>query len=66
MSNFDFSGVTDITSRYAKLLQFNRDIEKVTVYVKDQAAKDFVLNHVIEYYWPEDYYQFQESDVVIK
>ena len=66
MSNFDFSGVTDMTSSYARLLQLPNFLEKVTVYVKDQAAKDFVLNHVIEYNWPEEYYQFQDGDVVIK
>jgi hypothetical protein len=66
MSNFDFSGVTDITGSYARLLQFDSNIEKVTVYVKDQAAKDFVENHVIIYSYPQFYYQFQDGDVVIK
>ena len=66
ISNFDFSGVTDITGRYSRLLEFQPDVEKVTVYVKDQAAKDFVENHVIIYSYPEFYYQFQDGDIVIK
>ena len=66
ISNFDFSGVTDITGSYARLLQLPNSLEKATVYVKDQAAKDFVENHVIIYNWPEEYYQFQDGDVVIK
>jgi hypothetical protein len=66
MSNFDFSNVTDITGQYSRLLHFDTDIEKVTVYVKDQAAKDFVENHVIIYNYPEYNYQFQDGDVVIK
>ncbi len=63
LSGFDFS---NFSSSSSKLLQLPSFIQKVTVYVKDQAAKDFVSSHTVGEYWPTLYYQFSESDIVIK
>ncbi len=64
MSGFDFSGVTDLSSSSSKLLSLPSDLENVTIYVKDQAAKDFVINHSRSSY--SFIYSLQDSDVIIK
>ena len=63
MSGFDFSGVTDLSSSYSRLLNPPSSIENVTIYVKDQTAKDFVVNKSTSQYGSRG---VQSSEVVIK
>ena len=64
MSNFDFSNVTDLSDSYSRLYSLSTSsLDHVTVYVKDQAAKDFVVNKSSSLYGTR---AIQSSEVVIK
>lgn len=44
MSSFDFSSVTDLPAGYyTKMLDLPSETDSILIYVKDQAAKDFVM-----------------------
>ncbi len=60
LSSFDFSGVTTASN----FIQLPSEINDIKVYVKDQASKEFVINHSqSSYTW---YHSLQDSEVIIK
>ena len=67
MSSFDFGSVTDLPSGpYTKLIKLPSEIDSILIYVKDQAAKDFVMaNSGIEGDYG-GYTSFTDAQVVIK
>ena len=60
LSSFDFSNVTS----GGNLIQVPATINDIKVYVKDQASKEFVINHSQAAY--SSIYSLQDSDVIIK
>ena len=60
LSSFDFSNVTN----GGNFIQVPAGINDIKVYVKDQASKEFVINHSQAAY--SSIYSLQDSDVIIK